>query len=687
MDSALSMKYARTVQQLQKKKDELEQVFDEARKLEADNEVLLAENRELKSQNYQLESTAKALRADVATLEAQVLKQQAKLQTFIDKELSAVQTKKGNSPNRSPATTTGPSNTASKSTSVAHMSADLSECRRQIATLEDAWRTALEAAEKYRKGSEMLYNEVVSLRNEAGTAEKEATKLRDEIKSLKKSEGSLKDAVKKLHARNVDVAKEADEMDRIEAKALEGLRAELLVLASENHRLTATIGEERRLHREARNEFEKYESLVRKQRSLNDGQTRIATEEVRNLSSQNDMLLDDIKRLTLERDQLKKLLAESQQRASQTQQLNSPTPKAAKTPSKGPTEVDSIAATLQHAKHVREQMLKSATTAERSTNTTDVYSSPNRSGSPTRVHYEVQNQKLQNTVQELLQQNDSLHTELRSMQRLLQEKESTDGLRAEKQALLQSELAQARTALGEALRSKEWFEKQALRTTVPQPQTSSSASSEERLFIDKIREIVGSTLVTASLAFKQFQEQAAVRHRSVSVSSNSSAGDDSDRDNRRGASSADVVPIVPCHKFSDPLLNSIYEQIGGIRHILRRFKKLTSVLETHARAPSGVSNERGGALHSETPFANRAGTERTAAAASSQFDLNAWLQEREMKAQEASFHHSPARQTTPAGLRLPPSYLSGESLLDAVEELRRTPSRTVQQRGSAKRMF
>ena len=647
MDSALSLKYTRTVQQLQKKKDELDQVFEEARKLEADNEALMAENRELKAQNAQLESTAKSSRADLAALEAQVLKQQAKLQQYIEKELKSSPQMKDHT--LLPATPSA----VSKSTT-AHMSAELSEARRQILAQEDARRTALEAAEKYRKGSELLYNEVVSLRNELNAAGKESSKLLGELKAVKKSESALKEAVKKLHERNVDATKEADEIDRIEMKALEGLKAELMVFASENHRLSATIEEERRLHREARAEFEKFESLVRKQRSLSDGHVRVSAEELRNLSYQNDALVEDLRRLTTERDAIRKQLTEAQQRLSQppTAQhpATSPPSKHPKTPLKGQFEGDAVAATLQQAKQLRETLLKS--TAERSTNTIEA-----QSAAPTSPTIQHQNNLLQKSVLELQLHNDTLRNELRSLQHLMEEKEQTNSLRVEKQALLELELTHANLELTQLKRQRENSPLEQLLNVPPR------ANSEEAIFMEKLKDLVGSTLLTASRTFKQFQEHPG-GIRSTSISSVSSAGDGDEGD---FASRADVVPIVPYRKFDDSAMNSIFEQIGGIRHILRRLGKFSGYSadnrKTVAERPRSEPQEQAPLLQAQT----------------ARFNLDAWLDERETKAATQGSAATPRPSTHQRHFRT--DYRSGESLLDSIEELRRTPA----QLGSVKR--
>ena len=470
------------------------------------------------------------------------------------------------------------------------MSAELSEARRQILAQEDARRTALEAAEKYRKGSELLYNEVVSLRNELNAAGKESSKLLGELKAVKKSESALKEAVKKLHERNVDATKEADEIDRIEMKALEGLKAELMVFASENHRLSATIEEERRLHREARAEFEKFESLVRKQRSLSDGHVRVSAEELRNLSYQNDALVEDLR------------------------------------------------------------LLKS--TAERSTNTIEA-----QSAAPTSPTIQHQNNLLQKSVLELQLHNDTLRNELRSLQHLMEEKEQTNSLRVEKQALLELELTHANLELTQLKRQRENSPLEQLLNVPPR------ANSEEAIFMEKLKDLVGSTLLTASRTFKQFQEHPG-GIRSTSISSVSSAGDGDEGD---FASRADVVPIVPYRKFDDSAMNSIFEQIGGIRHILRRLGKFSGYSadnrKTVAERPRSEPQEQAPLLQAQT----------------ARFNLDAWLDERETKAATQGSAATPRPSTHQRHFRT--DYRSGESLLDSIEELRRTPA----QLGSVKR--
>ena len=330
MDQAISLRYMRTVQQLEKKTEEVDQLLRGARELDSENNSLRTKNDELTKQIAAMSENERNRDAEASLLESHVRRQQQRLQQYIDQEAMA---HRGDLPlafpnldaarvivpneaharsTEAPPVDTTRSNKAPKSHSKRSRTQSASSLKPPplpvVATapdLDDVRQRLLES----EVGRASLQKDLESSLAETARAESEVAALRQTVSDLRhalhvrddamrdaaRREDGMKATLRHLNQRHVSAALESRELEAIESKALEGLRAELLLLEAENEQLKVSLQEERQRYRDAKVEFEKTSALLSKQKTLFDAHQRLSAEEIQSLTAQLESILVDMR--------------------------------------------------------------------------------------------------------------------------------------------------------------------------------------------------------------------------------------------------------------------------------------------------------------------------------------------------------------------------------------------------------
>ncbi|CUG01606.1 Hypothetical protein, putative [Bodo saltans] len=677
MNDNLPAKYAKTVQLLQKKKDELEQVFEEARALETENTNLLSQNRELKSRNIELESATRSMSYEFATLEAQVKKQQAKLQHYIDLDAT------GHGSNRP---------RAQDAAKISALSNDVAELQKKNFHYEEVLRKADELQGRLQSQVEAATDELRELRGKAADATALNKSLEDK---LHKAEQRSREATVKLdeatHQR-AEYLRSTNALERVEMEALDGLRQEIMVLTEENGRLMDQLEGERGHLAELRSEAERFDDLVKKQRYLSEGQLKIARDEVTALNVQNESLLGEVKRLMADREQMRKKLQQppatphvdvnATLNASAIVPVASPTPKRVTVVEPLRVETRSIGTMTVEVFHAPMPSLEATTPVRVITGSPTPQKQPGTDALVAELRTSLESQRsathrLEAAVEHLEVTNDGLQLENDGLRGLLREKESSVHLLEEKNRLLSTELNKAHQQVSQG--SATPLER-LLHRSPSQGQAYHSLLSE----LEDVDRAVAKTLVLGTRAFRTAESLEHALLDTMDTPTSSSDTDDilhtyrnrSQRGNAKEESLA--VPVVPCDKFREPIVNHIMEQVGGLRHIVKR---LWSVVKAQSNRAHTAKRSATPQHTVHTTYTHEVTAQHSSAAPPHRgdhdgrpiFDLDAWLVDR----RNGTGGKPPGTQSPPRSTRDPSydsDYTAGETLTDAVEGLRRAAS-------------
>lgn len=651
MSDNLPAKYAKTVQLLQKKKEELEQVFEEARALESENSSLLAQNRELRSRNVELESATKSISYEFATLEAHVKKQQSRLQHYIDLEAS------GHGSNRP---------RAQDAAKLSQLTQETSELRKKNFQQEETIRKLDEAQGRLQSQVDTATEELKTLRkkvDEATAGQKNAEE------KLAKTELRCREVTTKLDEavrQKADYLRSTDALERVEAEALDGLRQEIVVLTEDNNRLLDQLDSERSHLVQLRTDAERFDDLVRKQRYLSEGQLKIARDEIASLNAQNESLLVEVKRLIVERDQLKRKMVPTPAVAPEL--IASPTPKrvtVVEPPPRQPIETRTVGTMTTDVFHGLESMSPTravsapvkSPVAPTDTRTADLQATVEAQRSATR--------RLETAVEHLEITNEDLRSENEGLRGLLREKDASVLLLEEKNRLLTTELPrvhQASTALERLVHRS------------PSQGKSFDALVAE---LDEVDKAVGKTLVLGTRAYRAAE---AFEHTLLDTTDGQSSCSETDDgyqvQTRPQRGEGFAVPVVPCDAFREPILNHIMEKVGGLRHIVKRlWTVIKSQTKRHQLMKSTPKTNTRHATDASAPCTHHISQHADARPV---FDLDAWLADRRQEVpqrMQSTPHTSQPRESSVDG-----NYTAGTTLTEVVEELRRSSNTRYRRR-------
>lgn len=654
MENNLTARYAKTTQLLQRKKDELEQVFEEARSLESENAKLHAQNRELKSRNLELESAAKSMSYEFATLETQLKKQQAKLQQYIDQDASGQGTSR---PRQQDVQRIG------------RLTDELTDLRKKFDSSEEQVRALTDTRTRLQRQVDDASGELIALRSEVAALRESKHAADVEVARLAELEKMLSSKLNEMRIEKDSYVRDSTMLSQIEADALGGLRHEIATLSADNHRLMDELEDERHKTSELRSEVERFDEIIRKQRYLADGQLKISRDEVAALNTQNDTLLAEIKRLMVERDQLRKKVAAALQ----------PPEKSATPPPAAAAPQIVIAAPPPPPK---------PDLVTRGTMTVEVYIGSTGGamiGSPSSGRRQLSPEQAPSVeLDELLLNKRSAENEIARLeariQVLLHDHEKLSALLLEKDeaAKLQDERAHLQKVEIDRLHNQ--LAHQAAPATpleklVYAPHDILSDGPVVRHDLDELESIVSRVLVTGTTVYRavsdalQSQTQSLLDSaESIDGASSCSDTDDVRRHSRSESVGGTVVPIVPFTKFRNTTLNRIMEQVGGLKYVIKKIGK--SALRMPQRARPNPDTQFKSYMRSDNDPADQNVSRPS-------FDVDAWLLQRKAQHLQRPVPQAADVETPHFGLRRPPGdgllYETGTSLLEVVDELKRTP--------------
>ena len=312
--SSLPAKYLRAVQQLRRKSEQLDDVFNEARRLEQENEKLATKNRELEEHVATLRGQVAHGASDLQHLEQQVKSQQEKLQQFIDQETNAALARLANQatakrPPPPAALAASAAEVASLRDTVAKQRAEMESLKKALASLDESRAAAAGAADTFKQIATVLQDDHATLQQEEQKHRQEharqAAALQERVQELESSNAALKEVLRQLRDKQLAVVQEAQQLENADAKVKEGLQAEYDTLRLEVRRLNERIEADRTAEQLLRSELHESEQQIAATRRFADEQTDSFVREIAQLHSENESLLADLKALVAERDTLR----------------------------------------------------------------------------------------------------------------------------------------------------------------------------------------------------------------------------------------------------------------------------------------------------------------------------------------------------------------------------------------------
>lgn len=652
MEQTISLRYMRTVQQLEKKTEEVDQLLKDAKSLDKENEMLRRHNEELLRRVEALQLNDRQREEEVSLLEGHVRKQQQKLQRYIDQEAhqqrqplnAASQSQpsqlltsqptlqidiKQAEPQTDRTSSPVPKKSVQKSVKAQQTSTpvltplpppvpsadakELVEAHKQLLESETsrvAVRKDLEVAlaegDRVKKDFANLQATVAELKHQLNVRE-------DAIRDAVRREDGMKATLRHLNQRHVAAALESKEMEDIEAKALEGLKAELLMLGAENDRARDALQQERLRYRDAKGEFEKANQLLAKQKALFEAHQRISSEEIQALTLQLESMLVDMKASS---DRTQSQAAEILKLQSQLSQQPASAPLAIVTPT-------SVTLRPETARFVDPEPVNPpsaiAGTRDEDNNAQTVRELLQRLDA---VHKEKEEALLASTnaaslsaekqrhIEALERELEGVKLKYEALKSFVSEHESVDKLRREKEQIQSEEIRRLHGELatsGEAA-SRSYIE-------------NLSLVSVKRMELDALRDIAAKCLLTATSTYRVVA--AITKQRDIVP---------------------EEVDVASAPPINDPTVRLIYNDVMGAQLTLMYIKAATKSMigaEVRAAAPK----------HSMEEGANPLLRSGQAAVASH------------------SLHSAIAPRRTPS------RYSEGPSLKDVIDEYRKTSPR------------
>jgi hypothetical protein len=324
----LAHKYTRALDQIKRQRTEVEELLKEARALEASNAQLKQENSDVRRRNLELERHAAALVSRNGDLEKQARELQQRVQRYIDAETDAAlkRSRKTVDPDAAspaaplahpaiafsaaatpPHPEAAPSPSPRREAMIADLQDEIVALQHKVRSLETASASATSAAEKFRRGADILEQRLTAKADELAEAQRTSESEREdfvaELQGQKAKESALLKVIEQLRSHQLSTAAEVSRIEEVEAKALEGVRAEWLGAVAECERLARVAEDARTEAEDARAEHSRVVEQLEAQRTFINENNELTSKEMRALRLENDILLRDLKTAVDERDQ------------------------------------------------------------------------------------------------------------------------------------------------------------------------------------------------------------------------------------------------------------------------------------------------------------------------------------------------------------------------------------------------
>eukprot|EP00759_Apiculatamorpha_spiralis_P049580 PhF_6_TR44285/c0_g1_i2/m.68252 len=183
--------------------------------------------------------------------------------------------------------------------------ATIETLKRKLTAVEESRRTLSEATEAYKQSSMLLQNDVKLMQNENRVLRQQLTATEDKVRDVELREAALQKALSKLGNTSASMLQRSEELEKMDSLAKQGLREEWVSLREENTRLLEQLHEVTVLQKEAEQKALDVSHAFDVLKRESDDSVKQLSTEIEALNKENATVVEEFNKLRKERDTLR----------------------------------------------------------------------------------------------------------------------------------------------------------------------------------------------------------------------------------------------------------------------------------------------------------------------------------------------------------------------------------------------